>query len=148
MFPVKVWGYTQTRWTNNWEGSETFLVRSMDRKRGRARGRGHVKNGPKLVKKNLDNPFENLLRFFKARSLQCGFWLWSSQILIWILPWILGAFFLLFFSKETPWSPFLCFFRFLCFFGVVSTLAFFLVQRAFGGSKKRSFDEKSVGRKF
>ena len=49
-------------------------------------------------------------------------------------------------SKTPPWSPFLCFFRFLCFFGVVSTLAFFVVQRAFGGSKKRSFDEKSAGR--
>ena len=39
-------------------------------------------------------------------------------------------------------------FRFLCLFGVVATLAFFSVQRAFGGSKKRSFDKKSVGRKF
>ena len=51
------------------------------------------------------------------------------------------------FSLDISLSPFLCFFRFLCFFGVISTLAFFLVQRAFGGSKKCSFDEKSVGRK-
>ena len=39
-------------------------------------------------------------------------------------------------------------FSFPVFFGVVSTLAFFIVTRAFGGSKKRSFDEKNAGRKF
>ena len=49
------------------------------------------------------------------------------------------------FVNKLPGSPFLCFFRFLCFFGVVSTLAFFVVHRAFGGSKKRSFDEKKRG---
>ena len=49
-------------------------------------------------------------------------------------------------SQMFPDPPFCAFsfFRFLCFFGVNSTHAFFVVTMAVGGSKKRSFDEKSV----
>ena len=43
--------------------------------------------------------------------------------------------------------PLPCYFRFLSFLGVKSTRAFFVVTKATGGSKKRSFDEKSMGKK-
>ena len=44
--------------------------------------------------------FQFHLRFLKARSLQCGYWPQNSQILILILPWISGGFFLLLFPRQ------------------------------------------------
>ena len=67
----------------------------------RERERGAL--GPHLWKRDVRVFIENRFRsidviticpmvsLVKARSVQCGFWPQSSQILIWILPWIFGG---------------------------------------------------------
>ena len=51
------------------------------------------------------------------------------------------------FWLECPDPPFCAFFVSSAFFRVNATHAFFIVTKAIGGSKKRSFDEKNMGRK-
>ena len=50
--------------------------------------------------------------------------------------------------RPFPDPPFCAFFVSCAFLVSFLPSLSFVVQRAFGGSKKRSFDEKSVGRKF
>ena len=81
-------------------------------------GRGLVNNcsavagrAPNRTGRTLNSSFPNChkrtpFQEFKARFLQCGWWPWSSQILILNLLWILGWIFsFVLFQRKSPQNP-------------------------------------------